>query len=139
MSDVGRARCTRAARVVAGAVVLSGLLIGCGRGSEQLTAAGSPPAPPVPGPPAPTTSFQGAVASVDPKTGTMVVHVSIVWTPVIQRGEGERRVMVDRQTAWEPAPVELSDRLVGGEVQVEAVEAVEGVWPAVKVQLLDIE
>ena len=139
MSDMGRANCTRTARAVAGAVVLSGLLIGCGRGADQLTAAGSSLAPPVPGPPAQTTSFQGAVTSVDPATGTMVVDVSIVWTPVIQRGEGERRVLVDGQTLWEPAPVELTDRLVGGEVQVEAVDAGEGVWPAVKVQLLDID
>jgi hypothetical protein len=131
MSSVGRAT-----RVIAGAVLLSGVLIGCGRGSEQVTVAGLPPPA---SPPVPTTSFQGSVASVDAETRTMVVDVQIVWTPVISAGGGERRVLVDAQTLWEPGPVELSDRLVGGEVQVEAVEAVEGVWPAVKVQLLDID
>jgi hypothetical protein len=35
--------------------------------------------------------------------------------------------------------VALGDLRVGGELQVEALDAVEGVWPAVKVQLLDID
>ena len=134
MSNVGRA-----ARMIAGAVLLSGVLMGCGRGPQEVAVAGLPPAPPVPAPPTPTTSFQGAVASVDARTGTMVVDVSIVWTPVIQRGAGERRVLVDAQTRWDPGPAALSDVVVGDEVQVEAVHAVEGVWPAVKVQRLDIE
>ena len=71
MSNVGRA-----ARMIAGAVLLSGVLMGCGRGPQEVAVAGLPPAPPVPA--TPTTSFQGAVASVDTKTGTMVVDVSIV-------------------------------------------------------------
>jgi len=139
MSDVGRARCTRAARVIAGAVLLSGALVACGSRPQVTVAGGLPPAPPPPPPPARTTSFQGAVASVDPETRTMVVNVHIVWTPVIKGGAHERRVLVDAQTRWEPARPELSDRLVGDEVQVDAVDEVEGVWPAVKVQLLDID
>ena len=130
MSNVGRA-----ARMIAGAVLLSGVLMGCGRGSQELAVSGLPPAVPAP----PTTSFQGAVASVDAKTGTMVVDVSIVWTPVIQRGGHERRVLIDAQTRWDPGPRALTDLVVGEEVQVDALDAVEGVWPAVKVQLLDIE
>jgi hypothetical protein len=125
--------------MIAGTVLLSGLLIGCGRGSQELAVAGLPPAPAVPAPPTPTTSFQGAVTSVDARAGTMVVDVSIVWTPVIQRGGHERRVLIDARTQWEPGPAALNDLVVGEEVQVEAVDAVEGVWPAVKVQLLDIE
>ena len=125
--------------MIAGTVLLSGLLIGCGRGSQELAVAGLPPVPAVPAPPTPTTSVQGAVASVDARTGTMVVDVSIVWTPVIQRGGDQRRVLIDARTRWEPAPAALDDLVVGDEVQVEAVDAVEGVWPAVKLQLLDIE
>ena len=137
MSDVGRARSSRAARAFAGAVLLSGLLVGCGRGSSDLAVTGLPPA--VPAPPAPTTSFQGSVAAVDVEAQILVVNVSIVWTPVIKGGAHERRVLVDQQTRWEPAPADLGQLLVGDEVQVEALDAVEGVWPAVKVQLLDIE
>ena len=141
MSVVRRARWTRTAKVIAGAALLSGLLMACGRGGAQLTVAGAglPPALPVPSPPAPTTSFQGSVASVDAASGLMVVDVQIVWTPAIQAGAHQRRVLVDGQTRWEPAPAPLDDRLVGGEVQVEALDAVEGVWPAVKLQLLDID
>lgn len=136
MSDAARARNTRASRVIVGAALLSGLLIGCGR-TAQVQVGGLPP--PAPAPAAPTTSFQGAVASVDPGSGTMVVTVQIVWTPVIQGGAHDRRVLVDPQTQWDPAPAGLSDLHVGGEVQVESLDAVDGVWPALKVQLLDID
>ncbi len=138
MSDVQRARRAQAISVFAGAVLLSGLLVGCGRGTSNLAVTGLPPAVP-PAPPAPTTSFQGAVAAVDAEAGIVVVNVSIVWTPVIKGGAHERRVLVDHQTQWDPAPVALGDLRVGGELQVEALDAVEGVWPAVKVQLLDID
>ena len=137
MSPVGRARSSQAVRVFAGAVLLSGLLVGCGRGTSEVAVTGLPPA--VPAPPAPTTSFQGSVASVDAESRIVVVNVSIVWTPVIKGGAHERRVLVDHHTQWEPGPLPLHDLRVGGEVQVEALDAVEGVWPAVKVQLLDIE
>ena len=138
MSDIGRARRAHGVRVLAGAVLLSGLLVGCGRGTSNLAVTGLPPAVP-PAPPALTTSFQGAVAAVDAEAGIVVVDVSIVWTPVIKGGAHERRVLVDHQTHWDPAPVALGDLRVGGEVQVEALDAVEGVWQAVKVQLLDID
>jgi hypothetical protein len=137
MSHVGRARSSQAARAFAGAVLLSGLLVGCGRGTTDLAVTGLPPA--VPAPPVPTTSFQGSVAAVDAEARILVVNVSIVWTPVIKGGAHERRVLIDHQTRWDPGPVELGDLLVGDEVQVEALDDVEGVWPAVKVQLLDID
>jgi hypothetical protein len=137
MSHVGRARSSQAVRAFAGAVLLSGLLVGCGRGTSDLAVTGLPPA--LPAPPAPTTSFQGSVAAVDADARIFVVNVTIVWTPVIKGGAHERKVLVDHQTQWEPGPVELGDLVVGDEVQVEALDSVEGVWPAVKVQLLDIE
>src|SRR5688572_27744164 len=111
MSHVGRARSSQAVRAFAGAVLLSGLLVGCGRGTSDLAVTGLPPA--VPAPPPPTTSFQGSVASVDADARILVVNVTIVWTPVIKGGAHERKVLVDHQTQWEPGPVALGDLLVG--------------------------
>lgn len=143
MSDVGRTRYHWvSARLVVAGALLSGLMLACGASAPvQVAVSGLPPAPaPRPGPgPGPTTIFQGAVASVDPATGIMAVDVHIVWTPAIQAGAHQRRVLVDRATRWDPAPAPLSDRLVGADVQVEALDAVEGIWPAVKVQLVDID
>lgn len=127
MSEIGRA-----ARMFAGAVVLTGLLVGCGRGAQPLAVTGLPPAVPPREPPAATTKFQGAVASVDAGSRTMVVDVTIVWTPVFKADAHQRRVLL-------PASMGLIDLIVGGEVQVEALDEVDGVWPAVAVQLLDIE
>jgi hypothetical protein len=133
MSDVGQARCRRL--LVAG--LLSALLVSCGPSeSTEVAVSGVPPA--LPAGPEPTTSFQGSVAQVDAATGIVTVAVQIIWTPVLKKDPHERRVLVDAQTQWDPAPRPLADFRVGEEVQVEAVEAVEGVWPAVKVQLLDI-
>lgn len=141
MFDVGRTRCRWAsARLVVAGALLSGFLLACGASQPvEVAVSGLPPAPPVPAPPAPTTIFQGTVASVDPATGIVAVDVHIVWAPAIQGGAHQRRVLVDRATRWDPAPAALSDRLVGADVQVEALDAVEGVWPALKVQLVDID
>lgn len=138
MSDVGPTRGRRATRVLAGTVLLAGLLVGCGQSPPLAVSAAAPPVP-VPASLEPTTSFQGAVAAIDAHAGTMTVAVQIVWTPVLQAGAHERRVLVDAGTRWDPAPAGLTSLLVGEEVQVEALDAVEGVWPALKIQLLDID
>lgn len=133
MAGVGQVRYRRL--VVAG--LLSATLVACGRSAPvEIGMSGLPPAVP---PPA-TTSFQGQVASVDANTGIVVVDVRIIWTPVLAADPHERKVLVDAQTRWEPASSPgLAGLRVGEEIQVEAVEAVEGVWPAVLVQLFDVE
>lgn len=133
MSNVAHARYRRL--LVAG--VLSATLLACGRAAPvEIGMSGLPPAGPVG--PAPATSFQGQVASVDAGTGLVVVAVQIIWTPVLRAEAHERTVLVDPQTRWDPAPVGLAS-LVGTEVQVDAAEEVEGVWPALRLQLLDID
>lgn len=134
MADVGHARYRR----VLAAGMLLAALVACQRVEEvQIGASGLPPAGPAES--KPTTSFQGQVAAVDAGNGIVTVAVQIIWTPVLRAEPHERRVLVDGQTRWDPAPRLLSDLRVGEELQVEAVDAVEGVWPAVKVQLLDID
>jgi len=132
MAGVGQARYRRL--VVAG--LLSATLVACGRAAPvEIGMSGLPPAA------AATTSFQGQVASVDLGSGIAVVDVQIIWTPVLTAHRHERKVLVDAGTRWEPAsPASgLSGLKVGEEIQVEAVEAVEGVWPAVLVQLFDVD
>lgn len=134
MADVGHARCRRL--LLAG--MLLATLVACQRVEEvQIGATGLPPTGPAPS--NPTTSFQGQVAAVDASNGIVTMAVQIVWTPVLRAEPHERKVLVDGQTRWDPAPRLLSDLRVGEELQVDAVDAVEGVWPAVKVQLLDID
>lgn len=134
MADVGHARYRRL--LVAG--MLLATLLACQRVEEvQIGATGRPPAGPAPS--KRTTSFQGQVAAVDAGNGIVTMAVQIVWTPVLRAEPHERKVLVDGQTRWDPAPRLLSDLRVGEELQVVAVDAVEGVWPAVKVQLLDID
>ena len=134
MAHAGHAKYRRL--LVAG--VLLATLGACQRAEEvQIRASGLPPA--APSPPGPTTSFQGQVAAVDTDHGIVTMAVQIIWTPVLKAEPHERKVLVDGQTRWDPAPRLLSDLRVGEELQVEAVGAVEGVWPALKVQLLDID
>lgn len=134
MADAGHVRYGRL--LVAG--ILFATLVACQRTEEvQIKASGLPPAGPAPS--KSTTSFQGQVAAVDSGNGIVTMAVQIIWTPVLRAEPHERRVLVDSQTRWDPAPRLLSDLRVGEELQVEAVDAVEGVWPAVKVQLLDID
>lgn len=136
MSHVGVARYTGLA--VAG--LLLAVLVSCGRAQPvEVTANGLPPAVPPPAATVPTTSFQGQVASVDTDAGVVTVAVKIVWTPVLKAEPHERKVLIDGQTRWDPVPRPLTALRVGEELQVEAVEAVEGIWPAVRVQLLDID
>ena len=131
MSHIGLARCRRL--LLAG--LLSALLASCGQNEPvQMAVSGLPPA--VPAGPAPATSFQGEVASFDAGTGVMVVDVGIVWTPVMNADRHQRKVLVDAHTRWDPSPAELR---AGDAVQVEALDEVEGIWPAVKLQLLDID
>lgn len=133
MSGVGQVGYRRL--LVAG--LLSATLVACGRAAPvEIGMSGLPPA----APPAATTSFQGQVASVDAGTGIAVVDVRIIWTPVLTADRHERKVLVDASTLWEPATSSgLAGLKVGEELQVEAVEAVEGVWPAVKIQLFDVD
>lgn len=134
MPDIGHLRYRR----LLAAGLLSAVLVSCGRAQPvQMAVSGLPPA--VPPATAPTTSFQGQVAAVDADAGIVTMAVQIVWTPVLKADPHERKVLMDARTGWDPAPRSLSDLRVGEELQVEAVEAVEGVWPAVKVQLLDID
>jgi hypothetical protein len=134
MPDIGHLRYRR----LLAAGLLSAVLVSCGRAAPvPLAVSGLPPA--VPPPAGPTTSFQGQVAGVDADAGIVTLAVQIVWTPVLKADPHERKVLVDARTGWDPAPRAIADLRVGEELQVEAVEAVEGVWPAVKVQLLDID
>ena len=136
MSDVGRARCRRATRPLVAVALLSTLVLGCGR-SEPVEVSAAAPLP-VSAPPAATTSFQGAVTAFDRAAGHLTVAVKIVWTPVLKADRHDREVVVDADTLWDPSTA-AADVLVGDEVQVESTDAVDGRWPAVRVQLLDID
>jgi hypothetical protein len=83
-----------------------------------------------------TSTFQGSVTAIDSEAGLIVVAVRIVWAPVMEARPHERRVSVDTATRWEP---EVSQLLVGDEVQVEAEDATDGTWRATRVQLFDID
>ena len=137
MSDVGRAKSRRATRPLLAIALLSSFAVGCGRGQPVEAGAGGLP-PPVAAPPAPTSSFQGAVAAYDRDAGDLVVAVQIVWTPVLKADRHDRRVVVDAHTRWEPASGQ-GDLAIGDEVQVEGEGPVDGRWRAVRVQLLDID
>ncbi len=138
MSDVGRASVRGATGPLLAVALLSVVLLGCGR-VEQVEAGGLPPRVPAPtAPSVETSSFQGAVAAFDRSAGHMVVAVQIVWTPVLKAGAHERHVLVDPHTRWEPSSG-LADVMIGDEVQVEAVDAADGAWRAVRIQLLDID
>jgi hypothetical protein len=139
MSDVGRTRCRWAsARLVVAGAVLSGFLLACGASQPvEVAVSGLPPAPAAP-PTQPATTFQGSVASVDAGAGALVVNVSIVWTPALKAGGGERRVVVDGATRWDRG-LTVADLRPGDEVQIDAGEPVDGSWPALRVQLFDID
>ena len=138
MSEVGRTRCRRShGRLLVASALLSAALLSCGRTAPvEVTAAGLPPAPPPVSEPA--TRFQGSVVSVDAGAGVLVVDVSIVWTPVISAGGEERRVVVGAGTRWDQG-VTLAALHAGEEVQIDAGDPVDGSWPALRVQLFDIE
>ena len=137
MSDVGRTRCRQALSRLLVAGALSALLVACGRTQPmEVAVSGLPPAPPPSSEPA--TKFQGSVASVDAGAGALVVNVQIVWTPVLEADPHERRVVVGAATRWDRG-LSLSGLRVGDEVQVEATDPVDGSWPALRVQLFDIE
>jgi hypothetical protein len=138
MSEVGRTRCRRSpGRLLVATAVLSATLLSCGRAAPvQVTANGLPPAPLPASEPA--TRFQGSVVSVDAGAGVLVVDVSIVWTPVITAGGDERRVVVGPGTRWDQG-LSLAGLRAGEEVQVDAADPVDGSWPALRVQLFDID
>ena len=137
MSDVGRTRCPQAVARLLIAGALSAFLVACGQTQPMEVAVGGlPPAPPPTSEPA--TKFQGSVASVDAGAGALVVNVQIVWTPVLKADPHERRVVVGAATRWDRG-VSLTGLRAGDEVQVEAADPVDGSWPALRVQLFDIE
>jgi len=128
-------------RNLAVAVLLVGLVAGCGRVEQLEVSATAPPtsAAPTTQPAAgPTTSFQGAVVSLDGEAGEMVVAVRIIWAPVLRTGAYERVVHVDGSTRWDPVLAGLSEVLIGDEVQVDALDVADGPWRALKVRLLDV-
>jgi hypothetical protein len=138
MSHVGRTRCLwSAARLLAAGALLAGTLLACARAAPvEVAVSGLPPAPPPASGPA--TRFQGSVVSVDAGAGVLVVDVSIVWTPVITAGGDERRVVVGAGTRWDQG-LSLAGLRAGEEVQVDAADPVDGSWPALRVQLFDID
>ena len=97
---------------------------------------GLPPAPPPMSEPA--TTFQGSVTSVDAGAGVLVVDVTIVWTPVLKAEQEQRRVVVTPGTRWDRG-LTLAGVRLGDEVQVDAGEPVDGGWPALRVQVFDID
>ena len=141
MSDVGRARCRRAMRPLVAVAVLSSFVLGCGR-AEQVEVVAAPlpvsAAPAVLAPAASTSSFQGPVTAFDRAAGHLTVAVHIVWTPVLKADRHDREVLIDPSTIWDPSTA-AADVLIGDEVQVEAEDAADGRWRAVRVQLLDID
>lgn len=144
MSDIGRARCRRAMRPLLAVAVLSSLVMSCGRAEQVEVVAAplpipAPPAPPASSPPvAPKSSFQGPVTAFDRAAGQLTVAVHIVWTPVLKADRHDREVVVGPSTVWDPSTAS-ADVLIGDEVQVEAEDAADGRWRAVRVQLLDID
>lgn len=118
------------------AVLLSTALVACGR-IEQVEVA-TPAAAAFPRPAASST-FQGAVRAVDAQAGALVVAVEIVWAPVIEARAQERQVVVDSRTRWDPGPGGLSRLRVGDEVQVDAEDALDGTWRAVRITLVDLD
>jgi len=142
MSVVQAGWMPRRGRIFGVAVLLAGLVAGCGRVEQVEVSATAPPtsAAPTTRPAAgPTTSFQGAVASLDGEAGGMVVAVRIIWAPVLRSETHERRVLVDGSTRWDPASGGLSRVLIGDEVQVDALDVADGPWRALRVRLLDID
>lgn len=137
MSDVGRTRCRRSPSRLLVAGLLSAFLFSCGRAEPvEVTASGLPPAPPPASEPA--TTFQGSVASVDAGAGVLVVDVKIVWTPVLKAEQEQRRVVVTSGTRWDQG-LTLAGVRAGDEVQVDAADPVGESWPALRVQVFDIE
>lgn len=134
MSDVGRTRCRRSRRrLLAATALLGATLLSCGRAAPvRVTASGLPPAP------APATRFQGSVVSVDAGAGALVIDVKIVWTPVLKAEQEERRVVVGAGTRWDKG-LTLAGLRGGDEVQVDAADPVDGSWPALRVQVFDID
>jgi len=135
--DVGHASSRRQGRWLVLVVLLSAFLVGCGTGVEQVevTARRQIVAPR----PAGTSTFQGAVAAVDQRAGTIAVAVQIVWAPVLEARAHERRVLLDAQTIWVPGPGGISGLTVGEEVQVDAEDTVDGTWRAVRILLIDVD
>jgi hypothetical protein len=138
MSDVGRTRSRRSpARLVVAAGVLSALLLSCGQSPPvEVAVSGLPPAPPPVSEPA--TTFQGSVASVDAGAGVLLVDVTIVWTPVLKAEQEQRRVVVTPGTRWDRG-LTLAGVRLGDEVQVDAGDPVGDGWPALRVQIFDID
>jgi hypothetical protein len=138
MSDVGRTKSRRtSARLLVAGGLLAATLLACGGPSPPVEVAVSGGLPPTPPPVAePATRFQGSVASVE--AGALIVDVRIVWTPVLKAEPHQRRVVVDPGTRWDRG-MSLSDVRAGDEIQVDASEPVDGRWPALRVQLFDID
>lgn len=138
MSDVGRTRSRRSStRLLIAGGLLSAFLLSCGQSRPvEVTAGGLPPAPPPVSEPA--TRFQGSVASVDAGAGVLVVDVKIVWLPVLKAEQEQRRVIVGAGTHWDGGLTVAGVR-AGDEVQVDAADPVNGSWPALRVQVFDIE
>lgn len=138
MADVGRTRCRRSpTRLLVAGALLAATLLACGRPAPvEVAVSGLPPAPPPASEPA--TTFQGSVVSVDAGAGVLVVDVTIVWTPVLKAEREERRVLVGAGTRWERG-LTLAGLRAGDEVQVDAADAVDGSWPALRVRLFDID
>lgn len=138
MPDVGRTRSRRSStRLLVAAGVLSATLLACGqRPPVEVAVSGLPPAPAPASEPA--TVFQGSVASVDAGAGVLVVDVTIVWTPVITAGGDQRRVLVGAGTRWDRG-LTLAGLRAGDDVQVDAADPVDGSWPALRVQVFDID
>ena len=140
MSDVVHARSKRQWVWRSGVVVvLAALAGGCGGLGQVQVSASAPVAPFTRPADGPTTSFQGAVTSLDGEAGMMVVAVQIVWAPVLRAEAHERRVLVDRATGWDPAREGLSQVFIGDEVQVDALDVADGPWRALRIRLLDID
>lgn len=127
----------------AGLLLAAGLLAltACSPASTVVTTSAGASARPAPPPPPrdDASSFQGAVVSVDPAAGEVVVDVHVVWTPVVKPGTGSRRVLVDSGTAWDPPGGKLTLLPAGLEVQVKAVPVDDDGWRALQIQLVDVE
>lgn len=136
MGVAGHAGCRPPFERLVAAVLASTALVACGR-VEQVEV--TTPAATASPRPAATSTFQGAVSAVDAQAGALVVAVEIVWAPVIEARAQERQVMVVSRTRWDPGPGDLSRLRVGDEVQVDAEDALDGTWRAVRIIVVDLD
>ena len=109
-----------------------------GSKSVQVSTSAFPPVSTT-APSEPGERFQGSVTTVDADRSQFGMAVHIVWTPVLEARQEDRKVSVGPGTAWKPAGEGLGELRAGEDVQVDAVLGPDGTWQARQIQLFDLE